>query len=211
MIFKFQNKRSNYCCQARKLEVEKAGRLHNIFSHSQEGRSPGEHHSRKSTEEKVEKDVLIATLSSDTIRWIKRRRMFEAKHRVAITHFRESQLREIFVDPSLQLQVELTGLPSEPPRRRHPYHSSYSSWHRACRWCWLKRTRFIWNWRRGLEKRGGLLMRRCSAILRLVISTLESCMRNSKCHSLYVVLCQVDSFFLNNALTMLIIVICYST
>ena len=45
-------------------------------------------------------------------------------------------------------------------------------------------------------------MRRCSAILRLVISTLESCMRNSKCHSLYVVLCQVDSFFLNNALTM---------
>ena len=82
------------------LEVEKglsSGRLHNIFSHSQEGRSPGEHHSRKSTEEKVEKDVLIATLSSDTIRWIKRRRMFEAKHRVAITHFRGSQLREIFV------------------------------------------------------------------------------------------------------------------
>ena len=45
---------------------------------------------------KVEKDVLITTLSTDTIRWIKRRRVMEAKHRVAITHFREGQLREIF-------------------------------------------------------------------------------------------------------------------
>ena len=52
---------------------------------------------RMSIEENMEKDVLIAALLSDTIRWIKRRRTFEAKHRVAITHFRESQLREIFV------------------------------------------------------------------------------------------------------------------
>jgi Ca2+-binding EF-hand superfamily protein len=65
-------------------------------------------------EKKIEKDVLITTLSSDSIRWLKRRRMSDAKHRVAITHYREGQLREIFdgLDFDSQGVIDLEELKS---------------------------------------------------------------------------------------------------
>lgn len=51
---------------------------------------------KKAVVKKTANDALLSSLPTDSLRWIKKRRKINSSEKVALTHFRERQLREIF-------------------------------------------------------------------------------------------------------------------
>lgn len=63
---------------------------------------------------KTADDAIVSALPSDTLRWIKKRRQHNCKMKVAMTHHRETQLRDIFrgLDYTEDGEIDLNNLKS---------------------------------------------------------------------------------------------------